>query len=254
MASKNQLKWVRKLHQQKYRQEEGLFLAEGVKVVDELLSSKLEVVHVFATEAWIEDNPQVKREVIAVSPKELETISTLMQPNQVLAVARIPVSGEMLSIEGGWSLLLDRINDPGNLGTIIRTADWFGIPEVFVAEHSVEIWNPKVIQAAMGSVFRMSIHVVDPISFLGSRRGQQPVYGMLLDGMPIGQDTLNEPGIVVIGNESRGISPELMPAITHRITIPGADAIGQGRAESLNASLATAIVCYEISRQINGGK
>lgn len=253
MASKNQLKWVRKLHQQKYRQEEGLFLAEGVKVVNELLSSNMEVVHLFATEAWIEDNPQVTREVITVSPKELETISALMQPNQVLAVARIPQTGKILPNEAGWSLLLDKINDPGNLGTIIRTADWFGIPQIFVAEHSVEIWNPKVIQAAMGSVFRMSIQVVDPVGFLESRRGQQPVYGMLLDGIPIGQESLNEPGIVVIGNESRGISPELMPAITHRITILGADASGQRRAESLNASLATAIVCYEISKQVNSG-
>ena len=255
MASKNQLKWVRKLHQQKYRQQEGLFLAEGVKVVDELLRSRLEVVYVFATEIWIENNPQSNDDVIKVSPKELETISTLMQPNQVLAVARIPHISDAVGAKKGWSLLLDKISDPGNMGTIIRTADWFGFDHIFVAQHSAEIWNAKVIQAAMGSVFRIPVQVVDnTVKFLESFKERQPVYGMLLDGMPIQQVRFAEPGIVIIGNESKGISPELYPSISHRITIQGADPKGQGRAESLNASLATAIVCYEINRQVNIGK
>lgn len=254
MVSKNQLKWVRKLHQQKYRQEEGFFLAEGVKVVDELLSSNIEVVHLFATETWIDDNPQVHREVIPVSPKELETISTLMQPNQVLAVARIPESSAMLPTTEGWSLLLDRISDPGNMGTIIRTAHWFGFNGVFVAQHSAEIWNPKVIQAAMGSVFRIPVQVVNAVQLLESVKNGHPVYGTLLEGTPIQQNQFNKPGIVLIGNESHGISPELLPLISHRITIAGGEMSAQGRAESLNASLATAIVCYEISRQTKIGK
>jgi TrmH family RNA methyltransferase len=140
------------------------------------------------------------------------------------------------------------------MGTIIRAADWFGFDNIFIAQHSAEIWNPKVIQAAMGSVFRIPVQVIDTLQFLESVKGRQPVYGMLLDGMPIEQIRFTEPGIVIIGNESRGISPELLTHISYRITIQGAVPDGQGRAESLNASLATAIVCYEISRQINIGK
>ncbi|GAB1402838.1 MAG: RNA methyltransferase [Lentimicrobiaceae bacterium] len=249
MAGKNQLKWVKKLHQQKYRQQHGLFLAEGVKVVDELLASRLEVISVFATDEWVKSHPPATMEIIPVSSKELEIISTLKQPNQVLAVGRIPQIPPPEHYNKGWSLMLDMISDPGNMGTIIRIADWFGFERLLVARHSVDIWNPKVVQAAMGSLFRVPVHVVDPVLFLESVNNQLPVYATLLNGKPVNEVQFAQKGIVVIGNESRGISPQLMPYITHRITIPAARQMDEPGAESLNASMATAIVCYEINRQ-----
>jgi TrmH family RNA methyltransferase len=146
-------------------------------------------------------------------------------------------------------LALDQVRDPGNLGTIIRTADWFGIDRIVAASGSVDIWNPKVVQASMGSVFRIPFHYVDLQQFLNTHAAHVPVYGTLLEGEDVTTVRFKSGGIVVIGNESHGISEQIRPLITERITIPGALKGPNGRAESLNASIAAALICYEIRRQ-----
>lgn len=253
MLSKNQLKLINSLRLSKNRQEEGLFIAEGVKLVDELLSSDFAVEKIFATDGWISGSHIPKHrylvDIVEISQQELEKISVLNTPNQVLAIARIPETHAAGDFSGEWVLALDQIRDPGNLGTIIRTADWFGIDRIVAASGSVDIWNPKVVQASMGSVFRMPFHYVDLQKFLNTHASQVPVYGTLLEGEDVTTVRFKTGGIVVIGNESHGISEEIIPLITGRITIPGALKGPKGRAESLNASIAAALICYEIRRQ-----
>jgi len=253
MLSKNRQKLVNSLRLLKFRQEEGLFIAEGVKVVDELLKSNFQIHQIFATPEWIlAHHIPANRylvEIVEITQAELEKISTLGTPNQVLAIAFVPAKISIPDITGEWALLLDQIRDPGNLGTIIRTADWFGINRIIAANNTVDVWNPKVVQASMGSVFRMPVHYAEAEEFLSAYSGRIPVYGTLLEGEPLGKLPLNPGGIVVVGNESHGISDKLIPFITTRITIPAAMAGSGGRAESLNASIAAAILCYEIRRQ-----
>lgn len=253
MLSKNQLKLVNSLRLQKYRQEHGLFIAEGVKLVDEALKSSFEIHQLFATPEWIAAGHLPKNrqlvDIVEIGLNELNKISALTTPNQVLAVIKIPSGIPAPDASGEWALLLDQIRDPGNLGTIIRTADWFGIDRIIAAASSVDIWNPKVVQASMGSVFRMPVHYTDIHEYLSNNQNRVPVYGTLLEGEDISGVKLGKEGIVVIGNESHGISDSVKPFITTKITIPAADAGNCGRAESLNASIATAILCYEIRRQ-----
>lgn len=253
MLSKNQQKLVNSLRLLKFRQEEGLFIAEGVKLVNELLKSNFQIRQIYATPEWIKAGHipanRYLVEIVEVSQAELEKISALGTPNQVLAIAYVPAKISIPDITGEWVLLLDQIRDPGNLGTIIRTADWFGINRIVAANNSVDVWNPKVVQASMGSVFRMPVHYVEAAEFLSAYSGKIPVYGTLLEGEPLGKLPLNPGGIVVVGNESHGISDKIIPFITRRITIPAAMEGKDGRAESLNASIAAAIICYEIRRQ-----
>ncbi len=256
MLSKNQLKLIKSLRLQKYRQEEILFVAEGVKLVDELLKSDFGIQQIFATSEWIAAGhlPQNRYlvEIVEITQAELERISVLSTPNQVLALAQIPPSIKLPEIKGEWVLALDQIRDPGNLGTIIRTADWFGIDRIVAANNSVDVWNPKVVQASMGSVFRMQVHYADLELFLAENYKEVAVYGTLLEGISLPDIKLKPGGIVVIGNESHGISDKLIPYISSKITIPAAGSAESGHAESLNASIATAIICYEIRRQYPG--
>jgi len=253
MLSKNQLKLVNSLRLHKYRQEHGLFIAEGVKLVNEALKSSFEIHQIFATPEWIDaghlPDGRYLVDVVEITQAELEKISALSTPNQVLALVKIPSGIPVPDASGEWALLLDQIRDPGNLGTIIRTADWFGIDRIIAATSSVDIWNPKVVQASMGSVFRMPVHYTDIHAYLSGNLDRVPVYGTLLEGEDISGVKLGKDGIVVIGNESHGISDSVKPFITRKITIPAANAGSSGRAESLNASIATAILCYEIRRQ-----
>lgn len=256
MLSKNQLKLIKSLRLQKYRLEEMLFVAEGIKLVDELLRSDFGIHQIFATSEWISAGhlPQNRYlvEIVEISQAELDRISVLSTPNQVLALAQIPAFSQLPKIKGEWVLALDQIRDPGNLGTIIRTADWFGIDRIVAANSSVDVWNPKVVQASMGSVFRMPVHYTDLELFLAENYKEVPVYGTLLEGISLSDVELKPDGIVVIGNESHGISDKLKPYISSKITIPAAGIGVSGRAESLNASIATAIICYEIRRQYPG--
>lgn len=253
MLSKNQLKLVNSLRLPKFRLEHGLFIAEGVKLVDEALKSNFEIHQIFATTEWISFGHLPKNryqvDVVEITQAELEKISALTTANQVLALVKLPAGIPIPEAGGEWTLLLDQIRDPGNLGTIIRTADWFGIDRIIAAENSVDLWNPKVIQASMGSVFRMPVHYTDIQKYLSLNAQLVQIFGTMLEGEDISDVKLGTEGIVVIGNESHGISDPVKPFITRRITIPAATVGSQGRAESLNASIAGAIICYEIRRQ-----
>ncbi|MBW6490879.1 MAG: RNA methyltransferase [Lentimicrobium sp.] len=253
MLSRNQLKLVTSLRLSKFRQEEGLFVVEGVKMVKELLNSDFRIKTIFATKDWIsgEHLPADRYlvEIVEINDSELGKISNLTTPNQVLAVAYIKESEGLKSFSQEWILALDQIRDPGNMGTIIRTADWFGILGIVASTGTVDIWNPKVVQASMGSIFRIPVFYTDLNLFLQDAAKSSPVYGALLDGESISDVVFGNHGILVIGNESHGISKHIQLHVSHRLTIPSAIPGEQGRAESLNASMATGIFCYEINRQ-----
>ncbi len=253
MLSRSQSKLIASLRLGKFRNEEGLFVVEGVKMVDELLASSFEIKSIFATETWIAGKhlppDRYLVDIEEISETDLEKISALNTPNQVLAVAFIKTFNAPDYSGNEWVLALDQIRDPGNMGTIIRTADWFGISRIVAAIGTVDLWNPKVVQASMGSIFRMSVHYVELADYLSEAGRFAPVYGAFMDGSPVGAIRLDKQGVMVIGNESHGISPQIEALVTQKITIPSALAGDDGRAESLNASLATAILCYEINRQ-----
>jgi TrmH family RNA methyltransferase len=240
LLSKPQIKLLQSLRQIKFRREHGLFIAEGPKIVGELPGSGLKVVAVYGVEEWIDENrgkfEYVKAEIYQVAPKELERISGLSAPNKVLAVCRIPARDiEDVKDYDELMLVLDGIRDPGNLGTIIRTADWFGIRDIVCSNDCVEVYNPKVVQSSMGSIARVNVFYADLDEYLSNAK--MPVYAMVMNGQSIWDATPGK-GIYVIGNESQGIRPEILRNATHKISIPTAD----GGAESLNASVAAGII------------
>jgi RNA methyltransferase, TrmH family len=264
MLSKNQVKLISSLGAKKFRAEHGLFIAEGVKIVEELLRSSINVKQVFATGDWIAGysslptahlpagaqpaHRQAGSQLIEVSESELAKISQLTTPNQVLAVAEIPsYELDIEKLEGKLTLVLDDIRDPGNLGTIIRIADWFGITDVICSESSVDAWNPKVVQATMGSIARVQVHYGDLQKIIPSVK--IPVYGAVLGGDSIYEKELAREGLIVIGNESKGISPGVTDLLTDKLTIPNYSQNNPlGEAESLNAAIATAVICAEFRR------
>lgn len=240
MISINQKKLVNSLKQKKFRTERGLFVVEGVKLVQELLMSSYEVIEVYATTVWIENNQQI--ECSEISEKELKSISSLKTPNEVLAVVK-QKKPNLIDFSSLLNIALDKIQDPGNFGTIIRTADWFGVQNIVCSVDSVDVYNPKVLQATMGSFFRMNIIYMDLSQFL-TENSSLKVYGALLDGENVYQKELISKGsVLLMGNESKGISAELRPFISEKILIPNF-----GRAESLNVATATAILCSEFKR------
>jgi TrmH family RNA methyltransferase len=262
MLSKPRLTLLRSLRQKKFRSEHGLFVAEGEKLVGELLNSDFVVTTLYATKEWLKKNAKLLRkagESIEVSEEDLERISSLVTPQEVLAVAMIPnyeLNDEF--ILKNYSLLLDGIRDPGNLGTIIRIADWFGIKNIICSPDCAEVWNPKVVQASMGSLLRVQVHESDPETFFkrmkkssSENKIQFPwIYGTFMKGDSVYATTFEKSGIIVIGNEANGIRPETEKWITKKITIPSFAQSGNQEAgpESLNAAIATAIVCSEIRR------
>ena len=246
MISKNQIKFVKQLEMKKHRQREGLFVAEGPKVVGDLLAAGFEPHTIYATEEWTKSSP-----VTTVTPDELRKLSFLQHPQQVLAVFSIRNrSNEAPSgAVGGASLTLalDGIQDPGNLGTNIRIADWFGIDTIVCSLDTADAWSPKVVQATMGSIARVKISYTDLKEYLS--RTALPVCGTLLDGDNIYTQELPQEAIIVMGNEGNGISPDIRQLVTHRLFIP------QYRpgAESLNVAIATAITCAEFRRRFAAG-
>jgi len=239
MLSKSKLKYIQSLGQKKHRDDERLFIAEGPKIVAELLQDVPELVsEVFALPSWIEgraDQP-VSYAVTEVSTDELARISQLQTPNQVLAVFRQFPASPIPSMKGTVALALDTIQDPGNLGTIIRIADWFGISQIICSQDCADQYNPKVVQSTMGSIGRVQVHYTDLPAWLASQKDAR-VYAAALEGQDIAQmKKLNE-GIIIIGNESKGISPAVMEKVNVRITI-----LRKGKAESLNAAVATGII------------
>lgn len=243
MLSKNEIKHIRLLQQKKFREQEKLFVVEGEKMVQELLESGYSIHSIYATKDWLENNAVDANDV---SEKELERISGLKQPNKVISVVEIKKQEiDFQNVYDDLSLVLDEVKDPGNLGTIIRVADWFGIKNVICSEQTVDCYNPKVVQATMGSLFRTNIHYTNLDSLLRKVRGESdlPVYATVLDGENIYQSNLSGKGLIVMGSESHGVSEELEKHFTNRISIPSF-----GKAESLNVAMATGLVCSEFKR------
>jgi len=244
MLVKSQVKYIQSLAHKKHRDEEDVFIAEGPKLINELLNaSHTPLVNLFAVRDWIEMNQQgiTEKQVVEVSESELERISFLSTPNQVIGIFKRPSFPE-IKIEGKLTLALDNIQDPGNLGTIVRIADWFAVQHVVCSEDSADVFNPKVVQATMGSISRVHVLYTNLEDFFPAHPGV-PVYATSLDGVPItGMSPLQE-GIIVIGNESKGISNELLKMIKHKITIPR-----KGNAESLNAAVATGIILSHVCK------
>lgn len=249
MISKNQLKYVRQLEQKKYRKREGLFVAEGVKVVNDLLL-RYQPKMLFATHEYLETHPlhNATFETIEVSPDELTRLSFQQHPQQVLALFPIPtINYNLSSINNNLSLALDGVQDPGNLGTIIRIADWFGIENIYCSEDTVDAWNPKVVQATMGSISRVNLIYIDLPQMLDKLPPDFPVYGTFLDGKNIYEESLSQEGLVIMGNEGNGISDAVRSRVNRRLLIPD---FHQGEtADSLNVAIATAITCSEFRRR-----
>lgn len=247
MISKNQIKQVRALHLKKYREQEKRFIAEGIKVVNEIITNNPDSIDMlFVTENYLKgDSNAVKSKQIkctTISEDDLEKISSLSQPNAILAVCNY-FEDVKPSIDLGkeFSFYLDDIRDPGNLGTIIRIADWFGVKEIFCSKQSTDIYNSKTIQSAMGSFLRVRVHYCD----LTDISGGFPIYGAVLNGESVYNTELKN-GLIIIGNEANGISKSNLGKITNPITIPSSV---NSTTESLNAAMATAIICSEFFRQ-----
>jgi TrmH family RNA methyltransferase len=241
MLTKAIIKLLQSLKDKKGRQEQGLFLVEGTKTVLELLGSKIEVKSLFATHDWLTSHQQLLKSIAdcnTISEKELKQLSNLVTPQQVIAVAKNPqYQLSKIEFKNKFTIALDTIQDPGNLGTIIRIADWYGIESIVCSPTCADVFNPKVIQATMGSFIRVKIFYTELSSFFEGNKNQT-VYGALMNGENLYQTKINKEGVLLIGNEGSGISEELLKYISKPITIPKI-----GGAESLNAGIATAIIC-----------
>ena len=252
MISKNQIKYIHQLELKKFRKQEGLFIAEGHKVVGDLLRAGFKPRQIFAVQDWITDNSSqlsvLDSQLSEVNLEELTRLSLLQHPQQVLALFPIPDEQTITSPKNALSILLDNVQDPGNLGTIIRIADWFGIDTIYCSLGTVDAWNPKVVQATMGSIARVHIKYVDPHLLFDSLPDKFPVYGTFLDGDNIYTQQLSQQGIIVMGNEGNGISDAVRSRVTHKLLIP--DFHKGDTADSLNVAIATAITCSEFRRRM----
>ncbi|ULC60426.1 RNA methyltransferase [Flaviramulus sp. BrNp1-15] len=239
MLSKNQIKLITRLKQKKYRQQEGFFVVEGVKTINELLQSNLALHALYTTETF---NIDAKQEIL-ISETDLKRISFLTTPNKALAIFKIPNPKPI--DKNGLIVVLDAIRDPGNLGTIIRLCDWFGIKDLVCSKETVDCFNPKVIQATMGSITRVNISYVDVVDFLNEV--ESPVFGAFMEGENVYSKQLPEKGVLVMGNEANGVSKDVEAIISEKISIPR---FGDLQAtESLNVATATAILLSEFKRR-----
>lgn len=238
MISKNQVKLIQSLKQKKFRQEHQLFVAEGIKTITELIESHFELHHLYATDSC-NINANNKTEV---SDTDLKKISFLKTPNKALAVFQMPKSNPVNYNK--LIVALDNVRDPGNLGTIIRLCDWFGIRDLLCSEETVDCYNPKVIQATMGSITRVNITYSNLKETLKSHN--LPVFGAFMDGENVYKSKLPNNGILVMGNEANGITAEIEELITKRIAVPRFGSIQ--KTESLNVASATAILLSEFKR------
>ena len=263
MLSKATIKRIRALEQKKFRRQTGLFVAEGPKVVGDLLAT-MAACDIFATAEWlkknqrlVEDNSAMTGEksaatITEISDEELRRLSFLQHPQQVLATFEMQVSptlnSQLSTLNSQLFLALDGIQDPGNLGTIIRIADWFGIETIFCSPDTADAYAPKVVQATMGSLARVKIVYHDLAMLIDALPNDFPVYGTLLDGDDIYSEPLTPHGLIVMGNEGNGISPEIAQKINRRLLIPNFPA-DRPTADSLNVAIATAITCAEFRRR-----
>ena len=265
MISKNKIKYIRSLELKKNRNKEGKFVAEGFKVVDDLLALQPADL-IVATQEWLHDKHlAAQTEVIEVTEEELKKVSFLQHPQQVLAVFKQNAGSNQQDSNNSQeeaeeknfgfskidtqelSLALDGVQDPGNLGTIIRIADWFGITHIYCSQDTADVYNPKVVQATMGSIARVKVEYGNLLALVESLPADVPVYGTLLDGDNIYQQQLENRGLIVMGNEGKGISPALAKKVNRRLLIPNFPE-GRATADSLNVAIATAITCSEFRR------
>lgn len=257
MLSKNKVKVIRLLALKKHRTEQGLFVAEGPKVVGDLLEMG-PAETLIATDAWLQrhahilrEHPEtVSQEVIAVNEEELQRVSFLQHPQEVMAVFKIPKveDGSQTLSPNVLSIALDGIQDPGNLGTIIRIADWFGIRNIYCSPETADAYNPKVVQATMGSIARVRVVYTDLPALIKRLPKDYPIYGTLLDGENLYQQELTPYGLIIMGNEGNGLSPAIRKLVNKKLFIPSY-ALNSAHAESLNVAIATAVTCAEFRRR-----
>jgi len=244
MVSKSKLKFIKSLQVKKYRKQEQSFVVEGAKSVSELLGSDFVVTWLAASEKFLLQNEKSIRsrniEAISANEKELEQLGSFQTNDAAVAVARMKAN-TMPNLSSGLCLVLDDLRDPGNVGTIIRTADWYGIKNIIASEETADFYNPKTISATMGSFCRMNVFNTDLRSVLSNI--SPPVFGALMDGTDVHKVDFGQRGAIVVGNESNGISDAVAKLVTHRVTIPKL-----GGAESLNAAIATGIILDNVFR------
>lgn len=239
MLAKSKLKYIQSLGQKKFRQQEGLFIAEGPKLVNDLLEMKSSCIQeIFGLKEWVEDNKKVvdRNTVVEISAIELEKISQLTTPNLVLAVVKQFIIDENIEVKDKITLALDNIQDPGNMGTIIRIADWYGVDQIVCNTETADMYNPKVIQSTMGSIARVKVFYTNLAAWLAKQK-ENTIYAALLNGDDVTVMQKIKEGIIIIGNESKGISVDVLKSVSKKITIPQ-----KGKAESLNAAVATGII------------
>ena len=250
MISKNKIKYIRSLELKKNRNKEGKFVAEGFKVVDDLLALQPADL-IVATQEWLHGKHLADQtEVIEVTEEELKKVSFLQHPQQVLGVFKRPqASLEQVNPATALVLALDGVQDPGNLGTIVRLADWFGIQDIVCSRDTADLFAPKTVQATMGALARVRVHYTDLATYLGAQQAQGiPIYGTFLDGEDLYTKSLRPNGILIMGNEGNGIRPACAQWVNERLYIPNYPT-GRATSESLNVAIATAIVCAEFRRR-----
>ncbi|SIT01256.1 TrmH family RNA methyltransferase [Belliella pelovolcani] len=245
MLSKNTLKFIKSLQHKKFRKQENAFFVEGSKNVTELLDSDFEITYLLYTEKFETEYRNLLRgfkgEAFLVTQKVLESAGSFQSNDSALAVAKIKVNDPPQISKSELMLALDDVRDPGNLGTIIRIADWYGIKHIICSEESADIYNPKVLNSSMGSFTRVNVYYTDLYTYLPTLN--LPIYGAFLGGKDIHQQNLKSTGVILMGNESNGISDRIAELVTERLTIPRF-----GHAESLNVAIATAIICDNFKR------
>ena len=245
MISKAQISFIKSLQHKKIRKENGLFIVEGLKSISEFVRSDYIVDTIFYTENAIPklDNLSQNIKLIEISSSDLSKISALSSPQQLLALVKIPAFSVLTTkmLKGSFTIALDGVQAPGNLGTIIRTIDWFGMKYLICSEDTVDVYNPKVVQATMGSLARIRVVYTDLEGFLSD--SQVPIFGAMLEGKSIYNTDFSDEGIVVLGNEGNGIRPEILNKIQYPVTIPRF-----GTAESLNVGITASIFCSEMRR------
>ncbi|MEN9522129.1 MAG: hypothetical protein RL065_506 [Bacteroidota bacterium] len=241
--SKNQISFLKSLSDKKFRLKYGCFVAEGNKICTEILNSNWEIEQVYATTLFVEryQFKYDKSKIQIITKNEIERVSNLFAPTDVLIIVKIPAASQPKFDAKKWSLALDGIQDPGNFGTIVRTADWFGIDEIFASTDCADIYNSKVIQATMGSFLRINIHYCD-LNELIQQNHFKTIAGAVMNGKNIFSEIIPSTGLIILGNEGKGISENILPLINQPLTIPS-----KGNAESLNVAVAAGIICSRIS-------
>jgi TrmH family RNA methyltransferase len=242
MVSKREVKYIQSLCQKKHRAEERLFIVEGEKAVEELIQSDWTIRQLYATADWMAAHLSLNLPVQEASEEQLQQMSGLRSARAVIALVEMPNQQELPLQPDGFTLVLDQLQDPGNMGTILRIADWFGIQTIVASESCADLYNPKVIQSSMGSFLRVQVHYTDLTAWLEQYRA--PILGAVLTGESVFMASPHERAALIIGNEGQGIGQQLLPFIQEPVSIPRL-----GKAESLNAAVATGILLSYLKRK-----